>query len=124
MVAQPATPAFSRIPCRRSVRPNAPAARDAEHVLRPRVHLPRLRFHPRYPIMTETSYRPMGDRRHEYTEGILDQVSERAGTVASEIGTAIKERPYTTLAVAAGLTFAVGALWKLGHRRQPQSRLE
>jgi hypothetical protein len=74
--------------------------------------------------MAETSYRPMGDRRHEHTEGILNQVTERAEAVATEIGAAIKERPYTTLAVAVGLAFAVGALWKLGHQRQPQSRLD
>ena len=30
----------------------------------------------------------------------------------------------TTLAIAAGLAFAVGALWKLGQQRQPQSRLD
>src|SRR5206468_2950539 len=43
--------------------------------------------------------------------GIKDQVSEvgkRAGTMAEELTTAIRERPYTTLAIAAGLAFAVG----------------
>jgi hypothetical protein len=66
----------------------------------------------------------------EHSEGIMDQVSEtardmgdRAGAMASELGAAIKERPYTTLAIAAGLAFAVGALWKL-NQRQPQSRLD
>ena len=76
--------------------------------------------------MAETDYRTTGPRMHEHSEGILDQVSEmgeRAGTMAGELGTAIKERPYTTLAIAAGLAFAVGALWKLGQQR-PQSRLE
>ena len=52
------------------------------------------------------------------------EMGERAGTMASELGAAIKERPYTTLAIAAGLAFAVGALWKLGQQRQPQSRLD
>ena len=77
--------------------------------------------------MAETDYRTTGPRMHEHSEGILDQVSEmgeRAGTMAGELGTAIKERPYTTLAIAAGLAFAVGALWKLGQQRQPQSRLD
>jgi hypothetical protein len=67
---------------------------------------------------------------HEHSEGIMDQVSEtardmgeRAATMVGELGAAIKERPYTTLAIAAGLAFAVGALWKLGHRR-PQTRLD
>ena len=76
--------------------------------------------------MAETGYRTTGSRMHEHSEGILDQVSEigeRAGTMANEIGAAIKERPYTTLAIAAGLAFAVGALWKL-QQRQSQSRLD
>ena len=73
--------------------------------------------------MAETDYRTTGLRMHEHSEGILDQ-GERAGTMAGELGTAIKERPYTTLAIAAGLAFAVGALWKLGQQRQPQSRLD
>jgi hypothetical protein len=67
---------------------------------------------------------------HEHSEGIMDQVSEtardmgdRAATVVGELDAAIRERPYTTLAIAAGLAFAVGALWKLGHRRPP-TRLE
>jgi hypothetical protein len=62
----------------------------------------------------------------EPAEGIMDQVSElgtRAQTIGEELGAAIKERPYTTLAIAAGLAFAVGALWKLGHQR-PQTRLD
>jgi hypothetical protein len=78
-------------------------------------------------MMAETDYRTTGPRTYEHSEGILDQIGEmgeRAGTVASELGTAIKERPYTTLAIAAGLAFAVGALWKLGKQRQPRSRLE
>lgn len=64
----------------------------------------------------------------ESTEGVLDQATEtardmghRAAGIAGEIGAAIKERPYTSLAIAAGLAFAIGALWKLGQQR-PQSR--
>ena len=71
-----------------------------------------------------SDYRTVEDRRN--TEGIMDQatetardIGERASGVASDITSAIRERPYTTLAVAAGLAFAAGALWKLGHRREP-----
>jgi hypothetical protein len=59
-------------------------------------------------------------------EGVSNQVSElaaRAETIAEELAAAIKERPYTTLAIAAGLAFAVGAIWKIGHR-QPPTRIE
>ena len=63
---------------------------------------------------------------HKNAEGVSNQVSElaaRAETIAEELAAAIKERPYTTLAIAAGLAFAVGAIWKIGHR-QPSTRIE
>jgi hypothetical protein len=73
---------------------------------------------------------PGAGGRHRQSGGMADQASEIAGevrervrSVAGDIGAAVKERPYTTLAIAAGLAFAVGALWKLGQQR-PQSRLE
>jgi hypothetical protein len=43
-------------------------------------------------------------------------MGERAEGIAEELGAAIRDRPYTALAVAAGLAFAVGAMWKLGRR--------
>jgi hypothetical protein len=51
------------------------------------------------------------------------EMGDRAADLASDVGTAVKEHPYTTMAIAAGLAFAVGALWKLGHQR-PRSRLD
>jgi hypothetical protein len=59
----------------------------------------------------------------EYTEGIVDEVISNGSKLASELGAAIKERPYTTLAVAGGLAFAIGALWKL-NQRPASSRYE
>jgi hypothetical protein len=53
---------------------------------------------------------------------VAEDISDRAVGLAEEIGAVIKERPMTSLAVAAGLAFAVGALWKMG--RGPQSRLD
>ena len=68
--------------------------------------------------------------RERPAEALVDQLSQsarelgsRAGSMAEELASAIKERPYTTLAIAAGLAFALGAVWKLGHR-QPPSRLQ
>ena len=55
----------------------------------------------------------------------MDQVTEAAqdvGAFAAEAVAAMKERPYTTIAVAGGLAFAIGALWMV--RRQPQSTYE
>lgn len=68
---------------------------------------------------------PPGQRNQG--EGMMnetfDAVVERAGGIASDVGRIIKERPLTTLTVAGGLAFVVGALWMLG-RRAPQSRLD
>jgi len=68
--------------------------------------------------------------REDLSDGIMDHVSEsardiseRAGSIAEEVVNAVRERPYTTLAVAAGLAFAIGAVWKLGQRPEP-SRLD
>ena len=63
----------------------------------------------------------------QHVEGVMDQVSEfgeRAQTLAGDLTEAVKERPYTTLAIAAGAAFAVGALWMIGRQRRPQTRLE
>ena len=69
-------------------------------------------------------------KAEEPSAGLVEQASDtaleirrHAGSMAEELVAAIKERPYTTLAITAGLAFAMGAVWKLGHRRPP-SRLE
>jgi hypothetical protein len=66
----------------------------------------------------------------DHTESMKDQISEgareagrRAVSLTDDIADAIRERPYTALAVTAGLAFAVGALWKLGQQR-PHGSLE
>jgi ElaB/YqjD/DUF883 family membrane-anchored ribosome-binding protein len=66
------------------------------------------------------------DQMKEAADAVSEKVRDlrgRATDLAGDLGTAVKEHPYATLAIAAGLAFAVGALWKLGHQR-PQSRLE
>ena len=70
---------------------------------------------------------------HEPTEGLIDQarnaagavagqarkVGERVGEFAGEVGDTVKQHPYATFAIVAGLAFAVGAIWKIrGSRRQ------
>jgi hypothetical protein len=73
---------------------------------------------------------PTDYQTRDQTEATMDKVKEasrdagrRAMSLTEDIAEAIKERPYTSLAVAAGLAFAVGALWKLG-QQHPHSRLE
>jgi hypothetical protein len=64
------------------------------------------------------------DRRHpyfadgaeDYNEGLMhsaNEMRERVGEVANDLAETVKEHPYATLAVAAGLAFAIGALWKI-----------
>jgi hypothetical protein len=72
-----------------------------------------------------TDYQSEPQRQH--VEGVMDQVGEfgeRAQTLAQDLTEAVKERPYTTLAIAAGAAFAVGALWMIGRQKRPQTRLE
>jgi hypothetical protein len=73
---------------------------------------------------------PTDYRTNDQTESTMDQMSEtareagrRAVSLTDDVADAIRERPYTALAVAAGLAFAVGALWKLGPQRR-QSALD
>jgi hypothetical protein len=63
-----------------------------------------------------------GESKNNLSETMQD-LRERASSIADEVATSVRERPYTTMAVAGGLAFAVGALWMLS-RRQPQSRLD
>lgn len=73
-----------------------------------------------------TDYRGSGmedsDTSRSFAE-TAQEVGERSLDLAGEVGTAIKERPLTALTVAAGLAFAVGALWMVGRPRQ-RSRLD
>ena len=69
-------------------------------------------------------------RAEHPSTGVMEHVAEtahdfryRAESIGEELVAAVKERPYTTLAITAGLAFAVGAVWKLGHR-PPPSRLQ
>lgn len=73
---------------------------------------------------------PTDYRTSDHTESTMEQMSEtareagrRAVSLTDDVADAIRERPYTSLAVAAGLAFAVGALWKLGPQRR-QSTLD
>ena len=59
----------------------------------------------------------------EQIEDTARSMGDSAGTLAGDLTSALKERPYTTIAIAAGLAFAFGALWKLSHR-QPASRID
>jgi hypothetical protein len=73
---------------------------------------------------------PTDYRTRDHGESTMEQMSEgareagrRAVSLTDDISDAIREHPYTALAVVAGLAFAVGTLWKLGPQR-PHGSLE
>jgi hypothetical protein len=53
------------------------------------------------------------------TSATAHDMARRTGGLASDLSEAVRERPYTTLAVAAGLAFALGALWRMRRVAQP-----
>ena len=72
----------------------------------------------------------IAERAESAMDHTMDQVREKAHDVgeaarsaAGDLGATIRQHPYTSMMVAAGLAFALGALWKTG-RRHPLSRLE
>lgn len=74
-----------------------------------------------------SDYRSLSDAPHQDLERTIadefEEYVEPLRTAASDVVTAIKERPNTTLAIAGGLAFTIGALWMLRQRR-PQSQME
>jgi hypothetical protein len=68
-------------------------------------------------------YRSSLGERAGHTDNIMDEVADRVGTLTSDVVSAMEERPYTCLAIAGGLAFALGALWVL-KRQQPQNSFE
>jgi hypothetical protein len=49
----------------------------------------------------------------EFREQVLDRAAQATTTVD-----AIKQHPMATLAIVAGVAFAIGALWKIGSSRR------
>ena len=70
------------------------------------------------PTSSTSDYRSSSDRPDpSQAESVMDQLSDTAQSVATDVMEAIKARPYMTMAIAGGLAFAIGALWMV--RRQP-----
>jgi ElaB/YqjD/DUF883 family membrane-anchored ribosome-binding protein len=58
------------------------------------------------------------ERAGEYIANKARTATEETGRLAGEVAAAARQRPFTTIAIAAGLAFAVGALWKIRTNRQ------
>ena len=68
---------------------------------------------------SQTPYQPgRFSERSDETGFSAAEAGEQIERAANTVVATVKEYPMTTLAVAAGLAFAVGALWKVG-RSQP-----
>jgi hypothetical protein len=84
------------------------------------------------PQAQNTHYDFNTSREQEKDEsGLMHQAADQArqlGNQAGEMATrgyeTAKEYPYATIAIAAGLAFAVGALWKGARSYRRQSQLE
>jgi ElaB/YqjD/DUF883 family membrane-anchored ribosome-binding protein len=59
----------------------------------------------------------------EYVTEQAKVAGDEAGRLANETVKTARENPYTTVAIAAGLAFVLGALWKMRSGRQ-QSNLD
>ena len=62
----------------------------------------------------------MQDMRDQVSE-VADEAGKQAMTFAGEIKDVANRHPYAAIAVAAGVAFTIGALWKLN---QPRSRID
>lgn len=87
--------------------------------------MPEYQTHSGRPHATEEAARTYGDELKEGAARVGEKVAEQAqvaadetGRLAGEIAAAARERPYATIAIAAGLAFALGALWKMRTARQ------
>ena len=92
--------------------------------------MPDFQTHSGRPHPVEDQTQNYGDSLKENAARVGEYLSDQAqaagsetGRIAGEIAAAARERPYTTIAIAAGLAFAVGALWKVRASRQ-QSNLD
>jgi len=54
------------------------------------------------------------ERASEFGEEVLDRTTQAAAATVD----AVREHPLATLAIVAGVAFAIGALWKIGSSRR------
>jgi hypothetical protein len=59
-----------------------------------------------------------GRRASETVKESGEQALDRTGEAARTARDTVLEHPIATLAIVAGLAFAIGALWKIGSSRQ------
>lgn len=62
----------------------------------------------------------VSERAMELGEQAFDRTTEAAAAARDTV----KEYPIATLAIVAGLAFAVGALWKIGQSRQQTTSVD
>jgi hypothetical protein len=69
-----------------------------------------------------TTYSPAGPADEPSVLGKArdygEQTMSRTGDAARAVGETVRDHPLTTLAIVAGLAFAIGALWRMGQPQQ------
>ena len=73
--------------------------------------------------LTNADPQPSASDPFETTSEFGEQILDRTAQAATVTVDTIKEHPIATLAIVAGVAFAVGALWKLGSSR-PETRAD
>ncbi len=73
--------------------------------------------------LTNSDPQPGASDPFETTSEFGEQVLDRTAQAAAATVDTIREHPIATLAIVAGVAFAVGALWKLGSSR-PETRMD
>ena len=68
----------------------------------------------------ESASQGLAEKAMDLGEQAVDRATEAAATARDTV----KEHPIATLAVVAGLAFAVGAIWKMGGRSRQQTRVD
>jgi hypothetical protein len=70
------------------------------------------------PPLTNSDPSPRLDNPSERTSQFGEEVLDRTSQATTAAVDAVKEHPMATLAIVAGVAFAIGALWKIGSSRR------
>jgi hypothetical protein len=73
---------------------------------------------PMAPPLTNSDPSPRLDNPSERTSQFGEEVLDRTSQATTATVDAVKEHPMATLAIVAGIAFAIGALWKIGSSRR------
>jgi hypothetical protein len=74
------------------------------------------------PSLTDSVASPRVDNPSERTSELGEEVLDRTTQASTAAVDAVKEHPMATLAIVAGVAFAIGALWKMRSSRRETTK--